>query len=146
MWLRDTIKQISRGKSVVAGPTAEMYAWPYHETTKYSFYPVQTFKLKQHEWRLEMKQHSFSKHEHMFLRKCQRFWDRNCLDLRGTRTPNLRIHAECSNHLSYQGQTFAVPCFEHWLWHYRYFEVKLTFEILTSHKTTDVITFPRNLL
>ena len=25
--------------------------------------------------------------------------------------PNLRIHAECSNHLSYQGQTFAVPCF-----------------------------------
>ena len=26
---------------------------------------------------------------------------------------NLRIHAECSNHLSYQGQTFAAPCFEH---------------------------------
>ena len=24
---------------------------------------------------------------------------------------NLRIHAECSNPLSYQGQTFAVPCF-----------------------------------
>ena len=39
------------------------------------------------------------------------FWDRKCLDLRGTRTPNLRIHAECSNLLSYQGQTFAVPCF-----------------------------------
>ena len=36
--------------------------------------------------------------------------ERKCLDLRGTRTPNLRIHAECSNHLSYQGQTFAVPC------------------------------------
>ena len=31
--------------------------------------------------------------------------DRKCLDLRGARTPNLRIHAECSNHLSYQGQT-----------------------------------------
>ena len=28
-----------------------------------------------------------------------------------TRTPNLRIHAECSSHLSYHGQTFAVPCF-----------------------------------
>ena len=39
------------------------------------------------------------------------FWDRKWLDLRGTRTPNLRIHAECSNHLSSQGQTFAVPCF-----------------------------------
>ena len=53
--------------------------------------------------------------------KCQSFWDRKCLGLRGTRTPNLRIHAECSNLLSYQGQTFAVPCFEHWLWRYRFF-------------------------
>ena len=25
----------------------------------------------------------------------------------GTRTPNLRIHGDCSNHLSYQGQSFA---------------------------------------
>ena len=57
-------------------------------------------------------QHSFSTHERVFLRKCQSFWDRKCLDLRGTGTPNLRIHAECSNHLSYQGQTFAVPCFQ----------------------------------
>ena len=37
-------------------------------------------------------------------------WDRNCLDLRGYQTPNLRIHAECSNHLSHRGQIFAVPC------------------------------------
>ena len=66
-------------------------------------------------------QHSFLKHEQMFLWKCQSFWDRNCLDLRGTRTPNLQVHAECSNHLSYQGQTFAVPCFLYWLWQYRYF-------------------------
>ena len=29
----------------------------------------------------------------------------------GTRTPNLPIHAECSNHLSYHGHTFAVSCF-----------------------------------
>ena len=56
-------------------------------------------------------QHSFSTHERVFLWKCQRFWDRKCLNLRRTRTPNLRIHAECSNLLSYQGQTFAVPCF-----------------------------------
>ena len=55
-------------------------------------------------------QHSFSTHERVFLGKCLSFWDRKCLDLRGTRTPNLRIHAECSNLLSYQGQTFAVPC------------------------------------
>ena len=55
-------------------------------------------------------QHSFSTHERMFLGKCQSFWDRKCLYLSGTRTPNLRIHVGCSSHLSYQGQTFAVPC------------------------------------
>ena len=75
-------------------------------------------------------QHSFSTHERVFLWKCQSYWDRKCVDLRGTRTPNLRIHDECSNLLSYQGQTFAVLCFEHWLWWYRYFW-ELTFEILT---------------
>ena len=52
-----------------------------------------------------------STHERMFLWKCQSFWNRKCLDLRGTRTPHLRINAECSNYLSYQGQKFAVPCF-----------------------------------
>ena len=39
-------------------------------------------------------QHSFSTHERMFLWKCRSFWDRNCLDLRGTWTPNLLIHAK----------------------------------------------------
>ena len=70
-------------------------------------------------------QHSFSTHERVFLWKCQSFWDRKCLYLRGTRAPNLRIHAKCSNILSFQGQTFAVPCFEHWLWWYRYFWSKV---------------------
>ena len=60
-------------------------------------------------------QHSFSTHKRMFLWKCRSFRDRKCLDLRGTRTPNLRIHANCSNRFSYRGQTFAVACFEHWL-------------------------------
>ena len=39
------------------------------------------------------------------------FWNRKCVDLMGTRTPNLQIHAKCSNHLSYLGQTFPVPYF-----------------------------------
>ena len=39
-------------------------------------------------------QHSFSTQEPMLLWKCRNFKDRNCLDVRGTRTPNLRIHAE----------------------------------------------------
>ena len=59
------------------------------------------------------------------LVKVSNCWDRKCLDLRGTLTPNLRIHAEWSNLLSYQGQTFAVPWLEHWLWRYRYFLSKV---------------------
>ena len=55
-------------------------------------------------------QHSFLTHKRMFLWKCRRFKDRKCIKLRRARTPNLRIHAKWSNHLSYQGQTFAVPC------------------------------------
>ena len=43
----------------------------------------------------------FTTHGRVFLWKCQSIWDRECPDLRGTRTPNLRIHAECSNHLRY---------------------------------------------
>ena len=42
-------------------------------------------------------QHSFLTHERMFLWKCQSLWDRKCLDLRGTRTPNLPIHVKCSS-------------------------------------------------
>ena len=71
------------------------------------------------------------------LRTCS--WDRKCLDLRGTRTPNLWIHAECSNHLSYQGQTFAVPCFEHWLWWYRYFLGKVYIWYVNCARATAFI-------
>ena len=40
LWLRDTVRQTSRGKSAAAGPTAGrgMSAWPYSVTTKYSYY------------------------------------------------------------------------------------------------------------
>ena len=38
-------------------------------------------------------QHSLSTHGRVFLWKCQSFWDRICLDLRGTLTPKLWIHA-----------------------------------------------------
>ena len=56
-------------------------------------------------------QHSFLTHEQAFLWKYQFFWDRICLDLGEIRTPNRRIHAECSKHLSYQVQTLIVPYF-----------------------------------
>ena len=79
-------------------------------------------------------QHSFSTYEWINLWKCKSFWDRKCLDLRGTRTLNLRIHAECPDHLRYQGQTFAVPCFLNTgSGGIDIFEVKLTLEMFTLH-------------
>ena len=62
-------------------------------------------------WNVNLRgqQHSFSTHVWVFLWKCQSFWDRKCLDLRGIRTPNLRIQAVRSNHFSYQGHASAVP-------------------------------------
>ena len=54
------------------------------------------------------KRYSFSTDERMFFWKYRNFRDTRCIDPRETRTPNLRIHAECFIHLSYQGQTFAV--------------------------------------
>ena len=96
-----------------------------------------TFEL----WTVCGQQHLFSTHERMFLWKCQSFWGRKCLELRGTRTPNLRIHAECSNHLSYQGQTFAVPCFEHWLWRYIYFLSKVNMWTVNCARATAFIIY-----
>ena len=76
----------------------------------------------------------------MFLWKCQSFWDRKCLDLRGTPTANLLIHAECSNHLSNQGQTFAVP----YLWKLAvvlliFFKEKLAFWNVNYKRATAFI-------
>ena len=62
-WLRDTVRQTSRGKSAAAGRTAGpprpltsrgTSAWPYRVTTQYSFYPVQMYKLTQQKWSFEI--------------------------------------------------------------------------------------------
>ena len=84
---------------------------------RYLFVQIYTYEVKTtfELFTVHRQQHSFSTHERMFLWKCQSFWDRKYLDLRGTRTTNLRIHAECSNHLSYQGQTWRVLLGHHLL-------------------------------
>ena len=52
LWLHDIVRQTFRGKSAAAAPPAGqpraltsggMSAWPYRATTKFSFYPVQTY-------------------------------------------------------------------------------------------------------
>ena len=114
----------------------ELIVRPHNENAGFIIFEVKlTFELLT----VHGQQHSFSTHERMFLWKCQSFWDRKCLDLRGTRTPKFRIYAECSNHLSYQGQTFAVPCFEHWLWRYRYFWSKVNIWTVNCARATAFI-------
>ena len=54
--------------------------------------------------------------QHLFLltsgSSCEsaEFFDRKCLDLNGTGILNLRIHAECSNHLSYGDHDTNINC------------------------------------
>ena len=78
--------------------------------------------------------------------KCRRFRDREWIGLGGTRCPKLWFHAECSNHLSYQGQTFAVPCFEFCLWWYSYFCTKFKIWNINSNSihfrlTTEFVAY-----
>ena len=47
-WLRDTVRQTSRGnsadhRSALAADSRGTSAWPYRVTTQYSFYPVQIY-------------------------------------------------------------------------------------------------------
>ena len=66
-------------------------------------------------------QHSFSTHGRVFLRKCQSFWDRKCLDLRGTRPPNFGFMPNALNYWAIRARHLLSHVFEHWLWWYRYF-------------------------
>ena len=84
-------------------------------------------------------QHSFLTYERVFLWKCQSFWDRKFLDLRGTRTSNLRIHAECSNLLRYQAKHLLSHVSEHWLWRYRYFWSKVNIWNVNCARATAFI-------
>ena len=71
--------------------------------------------------------------------KCQSFWDRKCLDMRGTRTPNLRIHAECTNLLAKHllshvlntgsGAIFIVKFYQH-----KYHEISILSAVLVRNK------------
>ena len=89
-------------------------------------------------------QHSFSTHERVLLWQCQNFWDRNCLDLKGTRTPNLRIYAKCSNLLIYiRARHLLSLVFEYWLWWCRYFRSNVYIWNVNSARATAFIIFPR---
>ena len=73
------------------------------------------------------------------LVKMSKFLRQKSLGLGGTRNPKLRIHAEFSNHLSYQGQTFAVPCCWILALAYRYFLSKVSIWYVNCAQATAFI-------
>ena len=78
-------------------------------------------------------QHSFWTHERVQLCDSVKVFETENVSIWvGLETPNLWIHAECSNLLSYQGQTSAVPIFLNTGSRgVDIFEVKLTLEMFT---------------
>ena len=65
-------------------------------------------------------QHSVSTHEWMFLWKCQSFWDRKCLEIWGTRTPNFGFMPNALTIWAIRAKHLLSHIFEYWLWRYRY--------------------------
>ena len=65
-------------------------------------------------------QHSFSTHERVFLWKCQSFWDRKCLDLRGLEPPTFGFMLNALTYWAIRATQLLSNVFEHWLWRYRY--------------------------
>ena len=84
----------------------EYWLWRYrYFLCKVSIFEVKlTFKMLT----VRRQQHSFSTHKRMFLWKCQSFWDRKWLDLRGTRTPYLMSIIKCRMKLLIHSPTSTV--------------------------------------
>ena len=72
------------------------------------------------------KQHSFSTHERLFLWKCQSFWDRKCLDLRGLEPPTFGFMPNAVTYWAIRARHLLAYGFEHWLWRNRYFWNKVS--------------------
>ena len=69
--------------------------------------------------------HSFLTHEPVFVWNCQRFWERKCLDLKGTRRPSLQIHANALTICAIRARHLLSHIFKYGLWRYRYFLSKV---------------------
>ena len=73
------------------------------------------------------------------LVKVPKFWDRKCLDQRGTRTPKLRIHANAVTYWAIRARHLLSHVFEHWPWRYRYFLNKVNIWNVNCARATAFI-------
>ena len=65
-------------------------------------------------------QHSFSTHERVFLGKCQSFWDRKCIELRGLKPPTFGLMPNALTYWAIRAAHLRSHVVEYWLWRYRY--------------------------
>ena len=100
-------------------------------------------------------QRSFSTHERVFLWKCQSFWYRKCLDMRGLEPQTFGFMPNALTYWVIRARNLLSHVFEHWLWRYRYFCSKVNiwyvncaratafiFDTTNYIHYTDEITFP----
>ena len=101
-----------RAKHLMSHAT-EYWLWRY----RYYFKVKLTFEMLI----VREQQHSFSTHEWVFLGKCQRFWDRKCLDLRGARIQTFGFMPNALTCWAIRARQLLSNIFEYWLWRYKYF-------------------------
>ena len=82
-------------------------------------------------------QHSFLTHERVFLGQCQRFWDRKCLDLRGTRPPIFGYMPNALTCWVIWARHLLSLVVEYWLWRYRYFLSKVNIWNVNCARATE---------
>ena len=70
-------------------------------------------------------QHSFSTHDWMFLWKCQRFWNRKCLNLRGLELPTFGFMPNALTIWAIRARHLQSHVFLYWLGRLRYFWSKV---------------------
>ena len=104
-----------------------------------------TFKIPN----MSGQQHSFTTHGRLFLRKCQSFWNRKCLDPVVTWTSNLRIQAECSTIWATEGRHLVSHVLEYWLWWYKYLcfsYLHLKCQLCASKRQQHSFSIPERML
>ena len=84
-------------------------------------------------------QHSILTHERVYLRKCQSFWGRKCLDLRETRTPTFGFMPNALTYWAIRARHLLSHVFEYWLWRCRYFLSKVNIWNVNCARATAFI-------
>ena len=84
-------------------------------------------------------QHSFSTQERVFLGKCQSFWDRICLDLRGIQTPTFGLMLNAITYWASRATHLRSYVVEYWLWRCRYLWSKVNIWNIDCARATAFI-------